>query len=73
MLFFGATQTLSYRVCIIEYTSYPSASKLTATFSLKPFILLKKKKNKARKFEEEEMITISNVAKSEHILVLYII
>lgn len=68
MLFFEATQTLSYRVCIIEYTSYPSASKLTATFSLKPFILLKKKK--ARKFEEEELITISNVAKSEHILVL---
>lgn len=46
--FFWATQTLSYRVYIIEYISYPYASKLTATSSLKPFILFKKKRKKKK-------------------------
>jgi len=52
-------------VYIIAYLSHPSTSNLTATSSLIPFFYSKK----ARRFEEEELITISNVVKSEYLLI----
>lgn len=47
--FFRPPDSIPYKVCIIEYPSYPSISNLPAASILKPFLLLKKKKGSLKK------------------------